>query len=362
MQNMQFKFAAVILSFATLASALPENPENKIIPEKSGEELAQWYNLSPRCPCATKNWARTCDTCPTGCHIDYTRLNECEKCATGKVSTGGKQEHCTACTGNTWTSDQKSCIEKTNCVAGEKVKQKGTSSRDRTCESCATGKFSSGTNAASCSDCPSGKWTRDKKSCTAHKNCGAGQEVDHAGSSSSGRTCKSCATGKFSSGTNTASCTACASGKWTRDKKSCTAHTNCEAGQEVDHGGSSSSDRTCKSCASGKFSAGANAASCTVHATCDAGTKIKNQGTTKADRTCVKCGAGMTSSGENNMSCHDIDGCAGNPCHANGDNHASCHDVPAPRTGHKCTCSRGYSISYEDPTKLILPRCYAQQK
>jgi len=306
MQNMQFKFAAVILSFATLASALPENPENKIIPEKSGEELAQWYNLSPRCPCATKNWARTCDTCPAGCHIDYTRLNECEKCATGKASAGGKQEHCTACTGNTWTSDQKSCIEKKTCVAGEKVKQEGTSSSDRTCESCATGEFSSGTNAASCSGCPSGKWTRDHKECTAH--------------------------------------------------------TNCEAGKKVDHGGSSSSDRTCKKCASGKFSTGDNAASCTAHTNCDAGTKIENQGTQTADRTCVKCGAGMTSSGENNMACHDIDGCAGNPCQTTGDNHAKCHDVPAPRTGHTCTCSKGYSIVYEDPEKKILPRCNEQQK
>jgi len=306
MQNMQFKFAAVILSFGTLASALPENPENKIIPEKSGEELAQWYNLSPRCPCATKNWARTCDTCPAGCHIDYTRLNECEKCATGKASAGGKQEHCTACTGNTWTSDQKSCIEKKTCVAGEKVKQEGTSSSDRTCESCATGEFSSGTNAASCSGCPSGKWTRDHKECTAH--------------------------------------------------------TNCEAGKKVDHGGSSSSDRTCKKCASGKFSTGDNAASCTAHTNCDAGTKIENQGTQTADRTCVKCGAGMTSSGENNMACHDIDGCAGNPCQTTGDNHAKCHDVPAPRTGHTCTCSKGYSIVYEDPEKKILPRCNEQQK
>jgi len=344
MQNMQFKFAAVILSFATLASALPEN---KIIPEKSGEELAQWYNLSPRCPCATKNWARTCDTCPAGCHIDYTRLNECEKCATGKASAGGKQEHCTACTGNTWTSDQKSCIEKKTCVAGEKVKQEGTSSSDRTCESCATGEFSSGTNAASCSGCPSGKWTRDHKECTAHTNCEAGKKVDHGGSSSSDRTCKKCASGKFSTGDNAASCTA---------------HTNCEAGQEVDHGGSSSSDRTCKKCASGKFSTGDNAASCTAHTNCDAGTKIENQGTQTADRTCVKCGAGMTSSGENNMACHDINGCAGNPCQTTGDNHAKCHDVPAPRTGHTCTCSKGYSIVYEDPEKKILPRCNEQQK
>jgi hypothetical protein len=68
----------------------------------------------------------------------------------------------------------------------------------------------------------------------------------------------------------------------------CTAWTTCIAGQKIAANGTSSADRTCVACPTGKFSTASNQNTCTNWTTCNATTEIESSaGSTTADRVCA---------------------------------------------------------------------------
>ena len=124
--------------------------------------------------------------------------------------------------------------------------------------------------------------------------CTPGQFVTAAGTSTTDRSCGACASGNFSATANAASCA-----PWM----------SCAAGQFVGAVGTSMSDRMCVACASGAFSATTNAASCTTWATCAAGSYVTAVGTASSNRTCAACASGYTTA-SNSAACTAWTSCA----------------------------------------------------
>ena len=106
-----------------------------------------------------------------------------------------------------------------------------------------------------------------------------------------------------------ASGSACEAGAWDDDGNSataCAAWTSCMPGEAVATGGSSVANRTCAACASGTFTAAANAASCTPWSDCAPGSYVSALGSPAADRQCSVCPAGQRSTSTNAESCRVV--------------------------------------------------------
>ncbi|MBX3188594.1 MAG: SBBP repeat-containing protein [Labilithrix sp.] len=106
---------------------------------------------------------------------------------------------------------------------------------------------------------------------------------------------------------------ACAAGTWDDDANPstpCVAWTSCTPGQRVATGGSATADRTCLACATGTFSATANADACGAWSECAAGTRLEAEGTTAADRSCKACATGTFSTTANASECTSWTACA----------------------------------------------------
>ncbi len=118
---------------------------------------------------------------------------ECAACAPGTFCAGGSAAP-VACAGDLWDDDANpasDCVPWTACAAGFKQTSVGSATTDRSCEACASGTFSSGTNALSCD-----AWT----------DCVPGQFISAAGTASSNRICAACRVGSISVEANASSC------------------------------------------------------------------------------------------------------------------------------------------------------------
>ena len=85
------------------------------------------------------------------------------------------------------TTNADACTPHTNCMPGQSVVYDPTTSRDRTCASCAPMQFSATTNAVRC---------------TAWSDCPAGQYVSTLPTAASDRVCAACADGTYSPSSN----------------------------------------------------------------------------------------------------------------------------------------------------------------
>jgi hypothetical protein len=164
------------------------------------------------------------------------------------------------------------------------------------------------------------------KSCSAWSNCTAGQRIAAAGTATTDRSCAACEAGTFSTTTNAASCTA-----WG----------TCAAGTYASTAGTASSDRVCTACPAGTFSATNNAASCTAKTTCTPGQHIATAGTTTTDRTCTACENGTFAATTNAESCSPWTECPGDqyetkPGTASADR--GCGDCDEGYMGNGTTC------------------------
>jgi MYXO-CTERM domain-containing protein len=260
--------------------------------------------------------AGTCtgtNPCPSGasCSEGGPGGFTCGACPAGTFSADGTVDTtCMPCAPGTWSSaGATSCTAWTVCSAGQVVVSAGSAASDRSCATCAPGTYSTTTNATACTTCPAGSFCTGgalaacssgtfaaapgQASCTAWSDCVAGQRVVSAGSSTADRACAACASGTFTSAANASTCSA-----WT----------DCAAGSFVTITGTASRDRTCATCAPGSYTSTSNAASCAAWSTCTAGRYESLAGSDTRDRTCASCDAGTFSATSNATGCAPCDG------------------------------------------------------
>ena len=301
-------------------------------------------------------------------------------CASGSHSAAGTDTQTTACSANCPSGQYKTV----NCAAGSW----GETGQDITCTACADacGAGEEETTACSTSDnrvctaCGTGKYSTDGSACQDHStSCGTGEYKSADGSASADITCTTCADacGAGTEETTACSfdanrvCTACGTGKYSTDGSACQDHstscngaeyksadgtasaditcttcTNCGAGKEEATSCSFDADRTCQDCATGKYSE--DNGDCQDHSTtCDAGKYKSADGTATADITCTDCDT--CSNGLNyettactfdtNRVCTQCQNCGNNEYGQGCENGED-------RTCHTCaTCSTGQYIS-----------------
>ena len=168
------------------------------------------YVLTP----GTETTNRVCESCTAG--IDYSTTTNAASC-TGVTN---------ACDGTTTYETQaptvtqdRTCSNMTECVAGEYVLTAGSATTNRICEACTAGTdYSTTTNAASCTgvtnECDGvtvyetqAPTVTQNRICSNMTECVAGEYVLTAGSSTTNRICAACTAGTdFSTATNAASC------------------------------------------------------------------------------------------------------------------------------------------------------------
>ena len=263
----------------------------------------------------------------------------CSACVAGQYCAGGTNPQ-TTCVPGTWDHDSNpatACAAKTTCMAGNYVANEGTTTSDRTCASCASGTFSTVTDAATCtawstclagsyvtntpsttvdrvcSPCPSGQYSssNNQTSCQAQGTCAAGTVQTAPGTATSAAICAACAPGNYCAGGQSPQI-ACASGTWDHDGNAatpCVEKTSCSPGTFVASEGTAIADRVCSSCGSGQFSTTSNAVTCSPWSTCEAGTYVSNTPSATVDRVCTPCASGQYSSGPNQSSCQDQGSC-----------------------------------------------------
>lgn len=78
---------------------------------------------------------------------------------------------------------------------------------------------------------------------------------------------------------------------------------DCSPGQFVSAMGSTTSDRACAPCASGRFSKEVNAARCDGWTTCKMNEYVARAGTTGSDQACEPCAKGTYSDALNSGQC-----------------------------------------------------------
>ena len=174
------------------------------------------------------------------------------------------------------------------------------------CEPCASGKFSSTSQASFCVPCSAGRFNSD---------LGSDSEL----------ACVACPKGGYST-TAATKCTDCEVGKYS-DVESSTACTSCSEGKASASKGATTAT-ACAVCAAGKASpvASPSCISCGSNGYSGAG----------AGPECATCGPGKhlvrADTGIENIACNETNGCLSEKCPVNN----ICHDVLSPSIGIEC--------------------------
>ena len=263
----------------------------------------------------------------------------CAACHAGQYCAGGRAPAVT-CASDMWDHDGNpatACIAKVTCAAGSSMSDAGSATTDRSCLPCASGGFTTTSNAAACStwtDCPAGTYVflpgttmSDRRcetcavgtftnrpnltSCTDSPKCPAGTIQTGAATSTSPVTCKSCQSGQYCAG-DLAPAVPCSEDTWDKDGNpatACVPKSVCPAGTSVVQSGSPTTDRTCIACGSGTFSTTTNVPACTTWKTCAPGSYMTNTPSTTLDRTCADCPADTFSSQANQSECIPVGQC-----------------------------------------------------
>ncbi len=215
--------------------------------------------LESTCPAGTEQTSPTTDESPP----------DCEPCAAGQYCPGGDRP-AADCAAGRWDHDTDPatpCVERTVCLAGAYVADEGDALNDRECDDCASGTFSTGTNA---------------QECQSFSECEPGTYLAAEGSASSDVECSGCPAGSYTSSSNASACA-----QWI----------DCQPGQFVAEAGSDSEDRTCRECPDGMDSGGINAGGCVAEGTCQQGTVQVSPATEEAPPECEPCAPGTYCAG-----------------------------------------------------------------
>ena len=165
---------------------------------------------------------------------------------------------CRACEPGTFSahSNASSCSTMRTCSPGTFVMQPGLPSSDRLCGAC--------DGSTGFQDEPNQPWCKPVVSCNASFTFQAATPFSNA-------LCSICATGFYNDG------------------RVCRPLTTCPAGTFVERAASPTSDRGCKPCPSGTFTAAENQKQCTTAAPCAPGTYVKVEGSATSARVCEAC-------------------------------------------------------------------------
>ncbi len=249
---------------------------------------------------------RKCAPCPNGFFSTTTNAPECQawqQCDAGTYlqATGSTTSDvvCVGCSSGTFTAapDSTSCAAWSTCQPGEFVAVTGSASSDRVCAACPSGQYSQSINAGAC---------------VAADQCAPGTVEVTPATGTAPAECDACSAGSYCAGGHTTQ-VACAAGSWDNDldpATPCVAKTDCAAGHYVASEGTTTTNRTCGACATGKFSATTNATSCQSWQTCSAGKYVEAAGTSINDRVCTDCPSGKYSSSTNSPNCTTWTTCA----------------------------------------------------
>jgi hypothetical protein len=199
----------------------------------------------------------TCNACATGRFSSVASAAECQACTRGTYSEEG-QAHCRPCPAGKYGPENRSGFCEP-CEAGKASPHAGASQCEpcvprraapvgattchpcppgsyelsRSCQTCAAGKFSTGTSAGSatgntcadcalgrisyagvgsCQPCPPGSFEINRTNC---QTCGAGKfSTGTAASSSTGNNCVDCAPGRIAADAGAGTCADCPAGKF----------------------------------------------------------------------------------------------------------------------------------------------------
>jgi hypothetical protein len=168
-----------------------------------------------------------------------------------------------------WGTGQKCDAHKKVCPAGQELKG-GSSTVDKTCETCPDGKFKSKADGSECVD------FKD--------SCPAGEELI-GGDAKTDKECKACRSSFF---------------KKDEGEDPCQRRTDrCPAGQQLKAGGDAKTDDSCVGCPDDTYKSAADGSKCKPHTKeCEAGFKLK-KGTSKTDSKCNPCPSGKFKAGTN---------------------------------------------------------------
>lgn len=287
---------------------------------------------------------QVCAACEAGTFSTANNTSSCsgwQHCAEGTyVQSQGSPTTdvgCVGCPSGSYadSEDQASCSEWTDCQPGFFVESAGSAEADRQCVECPDGQYSVSINAGAC---------------VAADQCAQGTRQTTPATGSAPPVCEACTAGNYCAG-GEAQGQACSASTWDDDQDPatpCTAKTTCAAGQYVATAGSTTSDRTCTACASGKFSDTSNADECDVWSTCAAGTYIQAAGTSSNDRMCSDCAAGKFSSGTNASSCTTWSTCSAPSFYMS--------TAPSPTSDRGCSaCTPPQATSTDNDTTCEIP-------
>ena len=257
----------------------------------------------------------------------------CTACVPGQYCAGGTAPAVT-CASGTWDNDSDpatSCVAQTICAPGNYVATVGTATTDNVCTPCASGTFSTASNASACASwstcapstfvsnlpsntvdrvclaCAAGTYSSapNQSSCSPDGTCAAGTVQTAAGTSTAPTVCQACVAGEYCAG-GTAPAVACAPGTFDDDSNPatpCVPMIVCAPGSYMVADGTPTSDRMCSACAGGSFSTSADAASCTAWTDCAVGSYTAVPPSAANDRVCAPCAASTFSATSNAPSC-----------------------------------------------------------
>lgn len=211
----------------------------------------------------------------------YKSTNGCVVCASGTFSPGGGATSCTGCkAGQYYDGSSKTCID---CPAG-KFNPSANTSGSTSCQTCVAGTYSAA-GASKCEECSAGTYALEgATSCT---SCKAGT-YSSTPKASSETTCIKCPAGKYSSKDGASSCDDCPAGKYSTNTgaTSSAGCIDCPAGKF-----SSGGMGYCYDCPVGKYSTSTGATSSNTCMDCGVNTYNSLTGQT----TCLTCPTGTVS-------------------------------------------------------------------
>jgi hypothetical protein len=204
----------------------------------------------------------------------------------------GGDRICGACPSGRFStvSNAASCTPWSTCEAGERELSPGSDVNDRTCLACPPGTYTSGPN---------------QTMCVSAGDCLPGMVQTVAGTPTSPAVCTACTAGQHCAGAANPA-VECGAGNWDHDADpatACALRTSCVAGTFVSSAGDATHDRVCAPCATGLYSGTPNAVACTPWSVCSPGTFVSSDGDATHNRTCSSCMTGSFSTSTNAAEC-----------------------------------------------------------
>ena len=256
----------------------------------------------------------SCTPCGTGKYNGQLKQSSCTPCDPDMYMDEDDQSSCKDnCNAGSYINSDKSaclnCIEgqyqdqddqlncKDDCRAGSYINSDKTA-----CKNCGPGKYQNEPDKSTCIDCPKGYSSssggaencdacsssyQDQQGQSSCKSCAAGSSINVFKTA-----CSHCDIGQYQNETDQNVCKSCAAGSSINVAKTACSH--CDIGQYQDQ-----NDQTgCVTCSEGQYQNDTGKLTCLPTTPCTSGKYINNEPTISSDRTCTTCAAGKYGDGQ----------------------------------------------------------------